>query len=77
MVGIMNENIIKINLVEVAADLAHARVVHTLVGGIDYPDEDSLYEEDTIDCSKYKDEVQDEFNNWYDYYYNFILSLKV
>lgn len=59
---------ITINLVEVASELAHERTLNELVA------------QELIKCGDEmwldKEFVQDEFNNWYDYYYNIIETFK-
>ena len=69
----MDENIIKINLVEVASELAHNRMVFSIDMDCN---EDSLYQQLDNGDFVYTEEAQDIFNDWYDYYYNRLLELK-
>lgn len=59
---------IKINIIEVASELAHKEVVTTMNerGGEVYDEEEESYTE----------EAQDLFNDFYDYYYEFLLKLE-
>jgi hypothetical protein len=65
---------ITINLVEVAAELAHARIVETLIkaGYTQQEIEDRIMIEDEHGVLSYKEDYQDEFNAQYDYYYTLI-----
>lgn len=65
---------ITINGVELASELAHKRLVDELVESENaiYQTEDDLWIEDTEDSLIYKDDVQDLFNHWYDYYFSII-----
>jgi len=54
------------NLIEIASELAHNR---TLYESSDIcNNEDDMYEYPNSEELKYKEEIQDRFNNWYDYY---------
>ena len=62
---------IKINILEVASELAH------LVVTAKFEDDDRLiYKDVTQSVIEYTDEAQHLFNEWYDYYYDFLLNLK-
>ena len=66
--------IIKINLVEVASELATNEMTskYALEGK-----EEDLMEELSEGVLTWKEEYQDEFNEWYDYFYNEIDKLKI
>lgn len=70
----MDENIIQINLCEVASEIAALELAkkYAVVG-----DEDLLLEEVEPGVLTYKEEYQDEFNALYDYYYNFLTAFKI
>ena len=59
------------NVLELACELAHNRLIE------EYGSEQSLYKECEFDneCLVYLDDVQDEFNSWYDYYFEIITNL--
>jgi len=73
---------IYINEVEVADILATNATIDELVVNGSYESEEDLYEpmvsgctiDTEIDC--FKDEVQDVFNRWYDYYWNILFDNK-
>ena len=72
---------IYINEVEVADILATNATIDELVVNGSYESEEDLYEpmggcsiDTDIDC--FKDEVQDVFNRWYDYYWNILFDNK-
>ena len=71
----MDENIIKINLVETADKLATGHLVTKYEVG----DEVDLMEESTEESGVFiwKDSIQDEYNEMYDYYYDSLLELEV
>jgi hypothetical protein len=53
-------------LLELASDLAHER---TLCESSDIcNDEDDMYVDPSAESTMYKEEIQDRFNDWYDYY---------
>jgi hypothetical protein len=53
-------------LLELASDLAHER---TLCESSDIcNDEDDMYVDPSAKSTMYKEEIQDRFNDWYDYY---------
>jgi len=72
---------IYINEVEVADILATNATIDELVTGeIDSPygSNEDLYEHDEEnDIDTFKDEVQDVFNRWYDYYWNILFDNKI
>ena len=56
---------IKINALELAAELAHNRTLYE--SGDICSNEDEMYEiNDGVES--YTEEIQDRFNEWYDYY---------
>ena len=59
---------ITINPLEVASELAHIKTKREL--GIQG---DEMYVEDTEGCLVYTDDVQDVFDEYYDYYYEMLL----
>ena len=64
---------IKINLVEIASELANDRMIEEL--SREYLSESDIYKQDS-DVVEYTDYAQKVFNNWYDYYYNLLWNLK-
>lgn len=66
----MNEEI-KINILELASELAHYDLVE-MVG-----DENELFEDPTAGITSYTEEAQDKFNDLYDYYYTIIERCKL
>lgn len=62
---------IKVNVLELASELAHKDLVD-MVG-----DENKLFEDPLAGITVYTDEVQDKFNELYDYYYDVILNCKL
>ena len=74
---------IYINEVEVADILATNATIDELVGncdcsGIMYESEEDLYKYDEEnDIDTFKDEVQDVFNRWYDYYWDILFDNKI
>lgn len=65
------EEIIKINILEVASELAHREIEKYF----DCKVED-IYEWVSDEESKYTDKAQDLFNGFYDYYFNFLTNIK-
>ena len=63
--------LIEINLLEVASELAHEKVCARLED-----DSNEIYENVSDTITNYTDNAQDIFNEWYDYYYDFLLKLK-
>ncbi len=64
---------IKINLIEVASELANDRTFEELTS--EYMGETEIYKADS-DVVEYTPYAQKVFDNWYDYYYNFINKYK-
>jgi hypothetical protein len=62
---------IKINIEETASSLAHEIVCARLED-----DSNEIYENVSDTMTNYTDKAQDIFNEWYDYYYDFLLRLK-
>ena len=63
---------IKIDLLEVASELAHEVVCAK------FEDDDSvIYESTTDTITVYSEEAQDLFNEWYDHYYDLLINLKI
>jgi hypothetical protein len=60
---------IKINILELASELAHQRVVADFNG--------QVYEMEIDGCICYTEEAQDEFNAYYDEYLTLIETTKV
>jgi hypothetical protein len=57
---------IKINAIEVAAELAHIRTLYE--SGDICNSEDDMYNDCNAGITEYTDEIQDRFNEWYDFY---------
>jgi hypothetical protein len=53
-------------ILELASDLAHDRTLYE--SGDICSSEDDMFEDINSDVLTYKDEIQDRFNEWYDYY---------
>ena len=72
---------IQINEVELASNLASKATENEIlvVENDKYPDYqydcDLVVEDDESGCYIYKDDVQDVFNRWYDYYYAEIMEI--
>ena len=71
----LTSHLISINKVELASNLAHNSLIAELTipsknndFNTLYKDEDDLFIEDDNENMVYKDDVQEIFNNWYDYY---------
>lgn len=62
---------ITINLLEVASELAN-QIVHAEFND----DEREIYTVTNNDETIYTEDAQETFNEWYDYYYDFLLNLK-
>ena len=71
-----DENNITLNKIELASELAHKATVDELVLNGDYNSEDDLHNFDDEDVLTYKEEVQDVFNRWYDFYIDEIEKVK-
>jgi len=70
---VVEDNVVSVNILELASELAHER---TLGESQDICDsEDDMYDEDTEGCFVYKEEIQDRFNLWYDYFYSKIVEI--
>lgn len=67
--------IVEINLVEAASELAHNRTLFE--SGDILSNEDEMYKDIDSDVLEYKEEVQDRFNGWYDYYYALLESFVI
>ncbi len=65
---------IKINLVEIASELANDRTFEELSS--EYMGEVDIYKSDS-DVVEYTEYAQKVFDNWYDYYYDFINKYKI
>jgi len=65
---------IKINLVEIASELANDRMFEELTN--EHLSESDIYKLDS-DIVEYTDYAQRVFNSWYDYYYNFVNIYKI
>ena len=63
---------ITINLLEVASELAHEIVCAKFED-----DDNEIYDNATDTISVYSEQAQDLFNEWYDYYYNLLINLKI
>lgn len=64
----MND-LLTINKIELACELANNRVVDEMTKGSD------IYEQHTNGDTYYTEEAQDLFNQWYDYYLSIIESI--
>ena len=62
---------ININILEVASELAHKKIEEHFEF-----EAKKIYEWVSDDESRYTEEAQELFNEWYDYYYDFLLKLK-
>lgn len=65
---------IKINIVELASELANERTFEELVAS--NLSQDYIYKEDN-DVVEYTAEAQEVFDNYYDYFYNLINKYKI
>lgn len=66
------EEIIKINILEVASELAHREIEKCF-----YCKAEDIYERISDEESKYTDKAQGLFNGFYDYYFNFLTDIKI
>jgi hypothetical protein len=57
---------IKINVIELASELAHSRTLYE--SGDICNNEDDMFNDPIDGVQTYKEEIQDRFNDWYDYY---------
>ena len=62
---------IRVNILELASELAHQELVK------DYSDSIVIYEEDSNGDEYYTEEAQDLFNDLYDKYISFIKHFKI
>jgi hypothetical protein len=62
---------IKINILELASELAHKELVK------DWSDSIKIYEDEEECITCYTDEAQDIFNDLYDKYFTFIEQFKI
>lgn len=63
----------KINEVELASDLAHAKLIEFAEQNLGIQDENDLYEYHVEeDETRYKEDMQDLFNQFYNIYYDMI-----
>lgn len=62
---------IKINILELASELAHKELVK------DWSDSIKIYEDENAGITYYTDEAQDIFNDLYDKYFTFIEQFKI
>lgn len=63
----------KINEVELASNLAHAKLIEFAEQNLGIQDENDLYEYHTEeDEMRYKEDMQDLFDQFYDVYYDMI-----
>jgi hypothetical protein len=71
---------ITINLLEVASELAHDSTVNEVLNplsDLQLINEDDMWKTDENENTIYKEEVQDIFNKWYDFYYDKLLNFKI
>ena len=68
---------IKINLCEVASELAHETAKSKMISDGSINDDADMWQDDGNGVDIYTDEAQDIFNVWYDYFYNFIDGYKL
>jgi hypothetical protein len=70
----------EINEVELACNLADIKVKEELLGTeLKYKTEEDLFDvkiENEQEVLYYKEEVQEVFNRWYDYYWDLIVDCK-
>jgi hypothetical protein len=62
---------IRVNILELASELAHKELVK------DYSDSIVIYEDDQSGITHYTDEAQDIFNDLYDKYFTFVEQFKI
>lgn len=62
---------IKINILELACELAHRDLVRMV------ENESDLFEDPTAGITNYTEDAQEEFNELYDYYYTIIEKNKL
>ena len=67
---------IKVNAIELASELAHNRTLYE--SGDICNNEDDMFSQPDISIQiSYKEEIQDRFNSWYDYYLTEIEKCKI
>jgi hypothetical protein len=66
---------IKINAIELASELAHSRTLYE--SGDICNNEDDMFDDPEDEIHTYKEEIQDRFNDWYDYYLTEIEKYKL
>lgn len=64
---------VTVNAIEVASELAHHRTLYD--SGDICNNEDDMYLDPDADILVYTDEIQDRFNQWYDFYFEIITNL--
>lgn len=64
----MDEEIIKVNVLELASDLAHKAAMDEMIGNLIIDDEDEMWDYTAMDSVVYTDQAQDVFNRHYDYF---------
>jgi hypothetical protein len=57
---------VRINSIELASELAHSRTLYE--SGDICQSEDDMYQDINAEVLMYKEEIQDRFFDWYDYY---------
>jgi hypothetical protein len=62
---------IRVNILELASELAHKELVE------DYSDSIVIYEDDQEGITHYTEEAQDIFNDLYDKYFTFVEQFKI
>lgn len=67
----MNKHEITINAVELASELAHAKLVNVWRGKV------KIFENEEDAITHYTEDAQDLFNEYYDDYYTLIESTKI
>lgn len=68
---------ITINNIELASNLAHERTLAECIKSNKIVDEHELYVDFNAEVLTYKDNIQDIFNDYYDYYLNEIENTKI
>jgi hypothetical protein len=70
--------IIKVNIIEASSEIAIEimKQKYKDAGWEDDKIDDILYEEDTLDSFKLREEYQDQFNNLYDIVYNVLENIQ-
>ena len=57
---------VRINSIELASELAHSRTLYE--SGDICSNENDMFDDPTASIQVYKEEIQDRFFHWYDYY---------